>query len=310
MLAGFRVMSCAMFDVAMFPVAPRSYDAWCVSEYPDPGPSPIIAPPPGLGWQCSDYAHMASPEERIRWQLSQLELDQFVRCIVWEVEHRCFKDCELWAYLEDKVHCAKRYDVMKAIEERAARDLEALLGLCGGAIHVERSPLGVHGEKHRVLVPLRVAVRMFQVANVKHFVQFGTVRCSMSEQPPTIAGIEAWRTRACPDGWRVWGERGTRENNKAVMEVKAVELGLDYTKEETRLELERLESCTEDTARKMLATWARVLESTKQAQMQNENTEQWPPGHMRPWRFKTLWQMPVVFWIVKLPTDDMVYWQR
>ena len=256
MLAGFRVMSCAMFDVAMFPVAPRSYDACCVSEYPDPGPSPIIAPPPGLGWQCSDYAHMASPEERIRWQLSQLELDQFVRCIVWEVEHRCFKDCELWAYLEDKVHCAKRYDVMKAIQEKADHDFGDLLRLCGKAIRVESSPLEVRAEKYRVLVPLRLAVRVFQEANVKHFVEFGTVRCSMSEPPPAIADIDARATTAWPDGWTVWEERGMVENNKAVMEVKAVELALDYTKEGTRLELERLESCIEDAARKMLDTWA------------------------------------------------------
>ena len=132
----------------------------------------------------------------------------------------------------------------------------------------------------------------------------------MSEPPPAIADIDARATTAWPDGWTVWEERGMVENNKAVMEVKAVELALDYTKEGTRLELDRLESCTEDAARKMLDTWARILESTKQAQMQTEKTENWPSGRMRPWRIRSLWQMPVVFWIVKLPTDDMVHWQR
>ena len=132
----------------------------------------------------------------------------------------------------------------------------------------------------------------------------------MSEPPPTIADLNARTTTAWEKGWTVWKQRGIVENNKAVLEVKAVELALDYTKEGPRLELERLESCTEEAAREMLDTWARVLVSTKQAQMQNEKTENWPSRPMRPWRIRRLWEMPVVFWILELRREDVVYWHR
>ena len=36
---------------------------------------------------------------------------------------------------------------------------------------------------------------------------------------------------------------------------------------------------------------------TRYAVVQIENTDDWPPVAMRPWKFDTFWQMPVVLWI-------------
>ena len=76
-----------------------------------------------------------------------------------------------------------------------------------------------------------------------------------------------------------------------------MELGLNYTKEDSRFELRPPDSAF--VARDFLARWAKVLLSTKHAQMQNENADDWPCETIRPWPINKVWDMPVVFWLVQ-----------
>ena len=79
--------------------------------------------------------------------------------------------------------------------------------------------------------------------------------------------------------------------------MKAVELGLNYTKADSRFELCQPDSW--NVAKDFLAGWAKVLLSTKHAQMQNEKTDDWPCEAIRPWPINKVWDMPVVFWLVQ-----------
>ena len=44
---------------------------------------------------------------------------------------------------------------------------------------------------------------------------------------------------------------------------------------------------------------------TRYAVVQIENTDDWPPVAMRPWKFDTFWQMPVVLWIRENKRPEM-----
>ena len=93
-------------------------------------------------------------------------------------------------------------------------------------------------------------------------------------------------------------QMGLVEEGEAVLEVQAVELALDYTKHRERVELQPT-GCSHKAARDMLKMWSKVLISTKRAQMQNEKTGDWPSVAMRPWKITSVWEMPVVLWILE-----------
>ena len=152
--------------------------------------------------------------------------------------------------------------------------------------------------KYRVLVPLGLAVQVFERASVDHFRRYGTARCSMAELPQ-VSSLRAATTTAWRREWTDWMQMGIVEEDKAVLEVKAVELALDYTKHRTRFELQR-PWCSFEAARDMLKMWSRSMQSSKRAQMQNENSSDWPRGHMRPWPIISFWDMPVVLWLLEL----------
>ena len=97
------------------------------------------------------------------------------------------------------------------------------------------------------------------------------------------------------------------DDEQILLDVRAVELGLDYTKYSERVMLQA-PRCSVDEAQTMLELWTKVLRSTKQAQMQNENTADWPSLDRRPWQFKGLQSMPVVLWVRPVLESVPVWW--
>ena len=268
-----------------------------------------IEPPPGLGVAGPDV-QAGSPDDSVRKLLSVLELDTFIAYVYEEVERRCIEDSKLFSqYVEKKMTWLKRCHVLRAIRMEAERDLVALRRVCGEAIceqetdiweyNMEQLKCGYQGKpgvrKYRVLVTLRLAVQLFELASVEHFRQFGTVRCRMAELPQ-VSSLCARSTTAWKREWPEWRQMGIVEEDKAVLEVQAVELALDYTKYSERVVLQA-PRFSQETAQAMLKMWAKVLTSTKRAQMQTENTADWPSPDMRPWYFRSLNDMPVVFWL-------------
>ena len=285
MLAGFRVMACAMFRQ--------------------------IEPPPGLGVAGPD-AQAGSPDDSVRKLLSVLELDTFIAYVYEEVERRCIEDSKLFSqYVEKKMTWLKRCHVLRAIRMEAERDLAALREVCGSAImfmddavwryNMEQLKCGYQGKpgvrKYRVLVTLRLAVQLFEGASVEHFRQFGTVRCRMAELPQ-VSSLCARSTTAWKREWPEWRQLGIVGEDQAVLEVQTVELALDYTKHRDRVVFQP-PGCSEKAAKAMLKMWAKVLISTKRARMQNEKTGDWPSVAMRPWKIISVWEMPVVLWILE-----------
>ena len=268
--------------------------------------SPQLGPPPGL----SDDGVLRS-DDGVLESLSLLDLDTFIAYVSEEVQRRCIEECKLFSkYVEHRMTWLKHCDVLRAIQMEAERDFEELIAVCGSAIKFtncavtsyddwEELKCGYQGKpgvrKYRVLVTLRLAVQLFELANVDHFLEHGTVRYRMRELPQVSSLCEG-STTAWERKWAEWMQMGLVEEGQAVLEVQAVELALDYTKCTTQVVFQRPD-CSRGTAKAMLAMWSKALISTKRAQMQLESTDDWPPVAMRPWKFDTFWLMPVVLWI-------------
>ena len=275
--------------------------------------SPQLGPPPGL----SDDGVLRS-DDGVLESLSLLDLDTFIAYVSEEVQRRCIEECKLFSkYVEHRMTWLKHCDVLRAIQMEAERDIEDLIAVCGSAImfkncavsdyDVEELKCGYQGKpgvrKYRVLVTLRLAVQLFELANVDRFRERGTVRCRMPEHPQVSSLCEG-STTAWERKWAEWMHMGLVEDGQAFLEVQAVELALDYTKCRAQVVLQRPD-CSHRTAKAMLEMWSKALISTKRAQMQIENTDDWPPVAMRPWKFDTFWQMPVVLWIRENKRPEM-----
>ena len=251
----------------------------------------------------------ASPglaEHEVQQALSRLHVDKLIAFYLYEVERRCLQNGELCRYVYDKLKWVQSYDVMCAIWQESQRDLDELRLHCRSAFWEDTSsltdtvlqaggyPARSDAAMHRVLVPLRLAVQVFRKASVEHFHEYGTALYSIPENRASqdmpmvrvrVTRLDTWITVH----WDWFCSRA--------LEVKAVELGLNYTKEDSRFELRPPDSAF--VARDFLARWAKVLLSTKHAQMQNENTDDWPCEAIRPWPINRVWDMPVVFWLVQ-----------
>ena len=251
----------------------------------------------------------ASPglaEHEVQQALSGLHVDTLIAFYLYEVERRCLQNCKLCMYVYDKLKWVQYYDVLCAIWQESQRDLDELRLHCRSAFWEDKSslparvlqageyPAGSDAAMYRVLVPLQLAYQVFRKADVKHFEEYGTALFSMSqyrgrEDMPMVRvqvrRLGTWIT--------VHWDRTTVQGG--VLEVKAVELGLNYTKADSRFELCQPDSW--NVAKDFLAGWAKVLLSTKHAQMQNENTDDWPCEAIRPWPINRVWDMPVVFWL-------------
>ena len=254
------------------------------------------------------------PEDDMQQALAALPVDQFIALIWDELERRGFQSYPLFRYLYHKLQRIQFYEMMNAIWAKAWNDLEAVRTECHAAFREDHSWLPdstfYNGEDHswlpdstfyngsgatvyRVLVPLRLAVQMFKNADQAHFFEKGTARCLVDDyhrpDKPRVV-----RVRVVVDPWT--GQLQCRfQGWTGELEVRAVELGLDYTKQDTRFMLCRPPS--KPIGDKFLQRWARVLESTKLAQMQAEDAHLWPRQDQRPWPIENLNTMPVALWV-------------
>ena len=155
-----------------------------------------------------------------------------------------------------------------------------------------------------MLVPLQLAVQVFQKADAAHFYEKGTARFSVGDYcgpgnprmvRVQVSAVSPWIGVQCR--FVELGLSCTRDGAATgvrLLEVTAVELGLDYTKQDTRFMLRR--PASREVGRQFLRGWAKVLESTKLAQMQVEDAHAWPREAARPWKLTDLMSMPVLLW--------------
>ena len=252
-------------------------------------------------------ASLGLAEHEVQQALSGLHVDTLIAVYLYEVERRGLQNCELCRYLYDKLRWIQHYDVMCAIWQESQRDLQELRLRCGSAFWEDTSslpatvfqageyPAGSDATMYRVLVPLQLAVQVFQKADRQHFAEYGTALFSMSQYRGSEEGGRVVRVQVRGPGTWIGVRWDWITVHGRVLEVKAVELGLNYTKEDCRFELRQ--PASPGVAEEFLAGLAKVLQSTKHAQMQNENTYDWPRPNQRPWPIKRVWDMPVVFWL-------------
>ncbi len=88
------------------------------------------------------------------------------------------------------------------------------------------------------------------------------------------------------------------------VEIKTVELALDYTQDMTRFHLliPKLGLLSgQDTRpiviRRLLGQWADLLTASKKAQLNVKDRSVWPPESYMPWVVDSLENMPVVVWL-------------
>ena len=151
---------------------------------------------------------------------------------------------------------------------------------------------------YRVLVPLNLAVQVFQKADPKQSFDNGTARFPVDQYRgpanPRMVRMNAWKGVSPWSSvqWTFVPLGMSCPGDKRVLEVTAVQLGLDYTAWDIRYRLEK--PPTQEVGQEFLGKWAKVLESTKLAQMQVEDARAWPAS--RPWIINKLGQMPVLLW--------------
>ena len=204
----------------------------------------------------------------------------------------------------------RSYDMMRKVEEQAQRDQDVLSGYFGRTFTTSalNTPAfysclqageysGQDGAKtYRVLVQLRLAFEVFEGAGANDFCERGTA-CYYVDTERSTGPMVRVQLGEGQNGISVhWFSVTSPER----LEVTAVEMGLDYTQETWRIEL--CSPGAKNVAEEFLPTMARVLKTTKQHQMQSENSRDWPCDALRPWRIRGLWEMPVMLWVT-LPAD-------
>ena len=214
--------------------------------------------------------------------------------------------------------CAKTVQctIVAGISSRARELLAEMVSSKGGieCFHEEKTPLRKEGHirwmrgtntknrsrTFRVLMPLHYCLDVLTHADLDFFASLGGVRCHWEclEQPNTVV----YSLRAggvTPLNWDIVGG--------PFIEIKALELGLDYTKDMHRFQLLTPKTtphsddkdARDQTLTSYLERWVRLLTSTKKAQMNDEDKSRWPPRSHMPWRPASWRTMPVVVWLRK-----------
>ena len=157
---------------------------------------------------------------------------------------------------------------------------------------------------YRVVMPFWYFEEIFRKADLKYFEQYGGVRIDYKDlwNPWQKLFILA-RTRDGKNELRPlkWARIGGGQ----FVEVRTIELALDYTSNMTRYQIlqPKLHGIATkqrpDVLRRMLDEWVAVVTAVKQAQMQCTWRHEWPPEDMLPWWPTTLQWMPVVCWVRK-----------
>ena len=211
--------------------------------------------------------------------------------------------------------CAKTVQctIVAGISSRARELLAEMVSSKGGieCFHEEKTPLRKEGHirwmrgtntknrsrTFRALMPLHYCLDVLTHADLNFFASFGGVRCHYREvhQPDTVV----YSLRADGPKPLDWEKVGG-----PWIEVKALEINLDYTKDMTRFlfrppkwrslsgQQER-----EVMLRRFLDQWTDLLTASKKAQMNVEDISAWPPQSHMPWRIDSLYNMPVVAWL-------------
>ena len=252
---------------------------------------------------------LGSVEQQVRELLPTLDLDSLTDLLVGEVKRRKMETLPLYAHVLRNLYSLQHYQVLYRIQQEADSEVEKLKACyqtdCwewyrrpGWDTILEAGEYPAWPKAalmRRVLVPLRLALRVFEAADVNQFRHHGVALYTIPEkcQPEKIARVRVSRRNGC---LRVdWDWFETR-----VLKVKAVEFGMDYTKEWGRWMVGRPDAVFE--AGVVLSTWANVLRTTKMSQMQSENRSDWP--EMRPWDIHDLSDMIVGLWLEMQSDDD------
>ena len=153
---------------------------------------------------------------------------------------------------------------------------------------------------YRVLMPLAYCLHIFAKADLNHFALTGGVRCLWDclEQPNT----KVYSLRADGVTSLDWNKVGG-----PWIEIKTLELGLDYTKDMRRFGLLVPKTTPHTKERdgrdlilmRYLDQWVQLLTLTKKWQMNVEDNSRWPPESHRPWIPDSWRTMPVVVWLRK-----------
>ena len=157
---------------------------------------------------------------------------------------------------------------------------------------------------YRVTLPLWYFEDIFRQADLEYFGRYGGVRVHYKKLRNPWQ--ELFILRRTPDGrdelrplrWNMIG-RGP------FVEVRTIELALDYTSNMTRYQVlqPKLHGIPAEMRprklQQMLNDWVEVVTAVKHAQMQCTARPEWPADCMLPWRPTTLPWMPVVCWLRK-----------
>ena len=253
-------------------------------------------------------------EDDLQQAIAALHVDHLLGLFATEVERRGLQNLPLANYLYYKLQSIQLYEMIDAIWAKAWYDLDVLRSNYRSCFTEDNVPLWNsnfwHGEvgdgtgatMYRVLVPLKLAVQVFQKADAKHFYENGTARFSVVDYRgpgnPRMVRMQVdgskWVNPWIGVQWRFVELGMSCPGDEGVLEVTAVELGLDYTKQDTRFMLQR--PATQQVGQEFLRGWAKVLESTKLTQMQVEDAHAWPGEAARPWNVTDLARMPVLVW--------------
>ncbi len=88
-----------------------------------------------------------------------------------------------------------------------------------------------------------------------------------------------------------------------MVEIRTLELALDYSRDMTRYQLcsPQIRTVRQEERTSLvgglLQQWVDLLKASKMAQMQKEDLSAWPPPSYVPWRVDRLEEMPVVVWL-------------
>ena len=157
---------------------------------------------------------------------------------------------------------------------------------------------------YRVVMPLEYFIDLFTQADLNYFEWHGGVRVHWQKlRKPWQKLFMLRKTRDGSDEPCVleWHRIG----GGPYVEVRTIELALDYTSNMTRYQVLQPKLHGIDpqerpkVLKRMLDGWVELVTTVKQAQMQCSSRREWPADRMLPWWPYKLPLMPVVCWVRK-----------
>ena len=168
---------------------------------------------------------------------------------------------------------------------------------------------------YRVLMPLEYFIDLFTKADLSYFEHHGGVRVHWHQLRNPYQKLFMLRnTRDGSDEPCVleWGRVG----GGSYVEVRTVELALDFTQNMTRYQVLQPKFHGIDpkerpaVLKEMLEGWVDLVTTVKKAQMEFTPTREWPAERMLPWWPTELSMMPVVCWVRKQENNKKRTWSH